>query len=241
MTKRVLFAGDSITRGNLGIGYLPLLAERFPDYELVNLGQDGDTLFGIQNRTLRHLKETGGYDLVVIAAGHNDIILSSFLRQSRIRRSIARRLVKNGSVPAPDCDSFVSRYRSFLESVGSIADSQIVMTTMSCINEDPASGTAQQRHRYNCGIRALSEQTDVPIADVGRAFDRALEERSCRDYCMKNLLSLRTFDKWRSKTHGRVDMLSRSRHLNLTIDGVHLNSRGAEIYANTIAPFLDRL
>ncbi len=78
MTKRILFTGDSITRGNLGVGYVPLLAERFDKYRLDNLGQDGDTVLGIRKRTLERLASDPHYDLVVIAAGHNDVILRAF-------------------------------------------------------------------------------------------------------------------------------------------------------------------
>jgi lysophospholipase L1-like esterase len=241
MAQRILFTGDSITAGELGVGYLPLLAERFPECELVNLGQGGDTVSGIRTRTLAHLRENGDYDLVVIAAGHNDIILPEFERKSPIHRSIARSLARSGSVPASDYDSFLDTYRGFIDAIRQATGMPIVVVTMSCVNEDPASSTGQRRHLYNRGIRAVAEEAGVTLADVGLEFDRVLREGECRDYLMENLLALRLGDRWKSRVPERADRLSESRQLRLTIDGVHLNSLGAGIYAATLAPLLETL
>ena len=128
--KRILFAGDSITKGELGCGYLPLLARQFPTFELINLGMDGDTVLGIKNRTTSHLREDSTYDLIVIAAGHNDIILSDFMKKSNIHVSIVKNLKKKGSVAASDYDEFISTYTSFISAVRDIAPAPIMVTTM---------------------------------------------------------------------------------------------------------------
>ena len=88
MKPRILFAGDSITRGDLGRSYIDLLADSFPNYKLVNLGPDGDTVSGISKRIMAYLVRDAEVDLIVIAAGHNDIILPEFLRNSMIHRAI---------------------------------------------------------------------------------------------------------------------------------------------------------
>lgn len=239
MAKRVLVAGDSITKGALGVGYLPIIAARYPACDLVNLGQDGDTLSGIRNRTLARLAREDDYDLVVIAAGHNDVILTEFDRRSTVHRSIVRRLAKKGSVPAHNFEHFVAIYRDLVAAVRKATEAGIVITTMSCVNEAPESSSAQMRIEYNKRIRAVATETGVDLADVGLHCDETFEEQECRDYLMENLLALQLTDRWKSKRPERADRLSRARGLHLTIDGVHLNSRGAQIYANAIAPFLE--
>lgn len=239
MNRRILFTGDSITRGRLGVGYLPILLERFPGTESVNLGLDGDTLSGIRTRTLAHLADSDGYDLVVIAGGHNDVILDAFRRGPLIQRLIVRSLERRGSVPAPDYQGFLAGYRSFLDSLRLAGASRVVLTTLSCINEDQSSRTARRRLQYNEGIRGLADEMDVQVADLGADFDRVLSGKECRDYFLPKPLATAFFDPVRTRTATAADRLSAARRLHLTIDGVHLNSAGALIYADSIAPFVD--
>ena len=41
---KLLFIGDSITRGRLGVSYVDIVQKRFPSYEITNLGRDGETI-----------------------------------------------------------------------------------------------------------------------------------------------------------------------------------------------------
>lgn len=238
VTRRILFTGDSITRGRLGVGYLRLLGKRFPGYELVNLGRDGDTLLGIKARTLAHLAGSHSYDLLVIVAGHNDVILPAFEQRSFVHRAVARQTARRGSVPAPDYESFLSTYRAFVEAIRSGAGIPVVVTTLSCINEAPAGSTAERRRLYNHGIRDLAQEMAMGLADVGAEFDQVLGVRECRDYFLPNPAATVLFDTWKSRTVAGADALSAARRLHLTIDGVHLNSRGAHIYADAVGSFL---
>jgi lysophospholipase L1-like esterase len=71
---QLLFIGNSLTRGQIGISYIDLLKADNPDWKIKNAGVDGDTLKNIADRVQ---KETPGtnYDYIIIEAGHNDIIL----------------------------------------------------------------------------------------------------------------------------------------------------------------------
>ena len=237
--KRVLFTGDSITKGELGCGYLPLLTQQFPEYELVNIGQDGDTVFGIMNRTISHLRKDSAYDLIVIAAGHNDIILPEFMKKSKIHVSIVKNLKKKGSVAASEYNEFVSTYTVFIRTVRDIFSSPIMVTTLSCLNEDLSAHTNEQRFKYNQGIRMIAKKYNLHLVDIAQEFNNVLNTFKCRDYFMNNLFESIIFDHWKSKTSRRADKLSRKRLLNLTIDGIHLNSRGAEIYNKLLASCLN--
>lgn len=237
--KRILFAGDSITKGELGCGYLPLIAQQFPSFELVNLGRDGDTVFGIMNRTISHLRKDSRYDLIVIAAGHNDIILSDFMEKSKVHVSIVKNLKKKGSIAASDYNEFVSTYTELIRSVRDILPSPIILTTLSCLNEDLLAPTNEKRSLYNQGIRKIASEHNLRLADIAEEFDSVLKESTCRDYFMNSLFTSLLFDQWKSKTQAGADKLSKKRSLNLTIDGIHLNSRGAEIYAKLLTAGFD--
>ena len=57
----------------------------------------------------------------------------------------------------------------------------------------------------------------------------------------RDLLESVLFDKRKSKTAERSDRLSKKRSLHLTIDGIHLNSKGAEIYEKHFSSILSRI
>lgn len=240
-TKRILFTGDSITAGKLGRSYLDLLTLQFPDYQLVNLGQDGDTVYGIMNRTVAHLQEDSGYDLIVISAGHNDIILPAFMQKTNTHRMIVDDLKKKGSIPAEGLNEYLSTYEAFIDSIQDAFSIPIIITTMSCLNEDLSTSTNEKRFQYNQGIRELGEKNNIGLVDVGEQFNQILRESDCRDYFMSNLLESVLLDSWRSKTTKAADKLSRSRLLHLTIDGIHLNSKGAEIYSKLFTEKMKQL
>ena len=76
MTKKILFIGDSITEGKIGIGYVDIIQQYFPEFQCKNYGRGGDTISGIFTRLLKILKtSTENYDIIVIEAGHNDLFL----------------------------------------------------------------------------------------------------------------------------------------------------------------------
>ncbi len=141
---RILFCGNSITRGELGCSYVKLLEKQFPDYEMTNLGLDGDTVSGIMNRTLSLLEKDDDYDLIVISAGHNDILLPAFRNQSAAYRSIVMLKKLQGSVPADSYTEFISTYEKFIDSVRDIFAAPVVLVTLSCINEDLSVATNRE-------------------------------------------------------------------------------------------------
>lgn len=72
--KKVLIIGDSITEGILGINYVEMLQNKFREIQFYNMGLGGDTLQGISDRLLKEIS-INRYDIIIIEAGHNDIIL----------------------------------------------------------------------------------------------------------------------------------------------------------------------
>lgn len=231
---RILFTGDSITEGEIGFSYMSLIQSALPDAEITNLGLGGDTLLGIRKRTLAHLKQDNGYDYIVVAAGHNDIILPSFEEKTFIHRTIAQRLRKRGSVPTDDPGDFQKVYQDFISDIKTISGAVIIITTLSCLNEDLTAETNQTRLKYNQAIKTVAERNQILLADVGQEFDKILKASECKNYFLDNLLATFSFDKITCANDNGADHLSAKRGLILTIDGVHINSKGAKIYHDTI-------
>lgn len=236
--KRILFTGDSITEGRLGCSYMDLLRKQFPESEFVNLGQGGDTVSGIHKRTIKYLQKNKEYDLIVIEAGHNDIILPAFLQKSIIYGSIANKLIKKGSVPAENDINFISIYSMFIHDIQIITKTPIIITTLSTLNENLTSDTNIQRIRYNDGIRNIAAENNLFLAEIAQAFDSVLKSKNTKDYFMTDIMQSALLDPFRSKTTLGADKISRKRSLFLTIDGIHLNSQGADIYSKILTAAL---
>ncbi|NPV00643.1 MAG: SGNH/GDSL hydrolase family protein [Brevinematales bacterium] len=231
---RLLFTGDSITLGQIGYSYVNLITEKLQGANIVNLGLDGDTLSGIMKRTLSHLHETKHYDAIVIAAGHNDIILPYFHTLGFMHRKIVKTLSKRGSIPVQDSDEFELKYCDFIGGIRKVTPSPIIITTLSCLNENPNSMTNRRRIEFNERILAVAKKCRTELADAGMCFDEVLRDKTTTDYFMNNLLNTFLFDKKACAKPNGADRLSEKRHLNLTIDGVHINSTGAQIYRDVI-------
>lgn len=227
---RVLISGDSITEGIGGYSYVDEIKNSHPKLQVVNLGLGGDTLTGIMKRTIMHLKENEDYDVIIISAGHNDIVLPYFSKQSLAHKFIVYELKRRGSVPTPDVKDFEAIYDVSIQQIQSITDARIIITTLSCLNEELSAETNKTRVDYNKAISAVAQKNQILLADVGRVFDEKLTGKQRRNYFMNNLINTFIIDHYTCRKNSKADALSTKRGFELTTDGVHLNSKGAQIY-----------
>jgi len=92
---RIAFLGDSLTEGWPGAAFFPLLEERFPQDELVNLGRTGDCVADLLRRL--PYQDPGPVDLVVLWIGANDAVSAAmdpastgaWSWEARVRRAVA--------------------------------------------------------------------------------------------------------------------------------------------------------
>ncbi|HUW89981.1 MAG TPA: SGNH/GDSL hydrolase family protein [Candidatus Nanopelagicaceae bacterium] len=231
MTKTILFIGDSITEGKIGIGYVDIIQHYFPEFQCKNYGRGGDTLSGIVTRLLKILKtHTEKYDIIVIEAGHNDLFLPYLKKKWNFTstRKVA---------PLNKIKDF---YDNGLRAISLHSKAKIIITTLSCLGEDVSSSLNQKRRLVNDQIKEVGSKHGAYIADVSPLFDKILRKCNSSNYLMDNPLNL-VFDYFRSKRMNWAESISRKRRLVLTIDGGHLNSKGAIIYAREISRILDML
>ena len=231
MTKNILLNGDSITEGKIGIGYVGIIQHRFPEFHCKNYGRGGDTISGVFTRLSRLLKTcTETYDIIVIEAGHNDLFLPYVKRKwnfTSIRKVTPLHKIKDF-------------YDNGLRTIKIHSKAQIILTTLSCLGEDISSPLNQKRRLVNDQIKEVGSKHGAYIADVSSSFDKILRKSISSYNLMDHPLNL-FFDYFRSKRINWVEKISRKRQLVLTIDGGHLNSKGAIIYAREISRILDIL
>ena len=231
MTKRILFIGDSITEGKIGIGYVDIIQHYFPEFRCKNSGRGGDTISGIFTRLLKILKaDSDYYNIIIIEAGHNDLFLPYVKRKwnfTSIRKVTPLHKIKD-------------TYDNGLRMVNLYSKAKIIITTLSCLGEDISSPINQKRRLVNDQIKDVGSKHGAYIADVSSSFDKILRKSISSYNLMDHPLNL-FFDYFRSKKIYWVEKISRKRQLVLTIDGGHLNSKGAIIYAREISRILDIL
>jgi len=231
MTKRILFIGDSITEGKIGIGYVDIIQRNFPEFLCHNYGRGGDTLSGIFTRLFKILKvDTEYYDIIIIEAGHNDLFLPYV--KSKWKFTSIRKVT-----PLNKIEDF---YDNGLRRIGLYTKAKIIVTTLSCLGEDLNSPINQKRRLVNAQIKEVGSKHGAYIADVSPFFDRILRKSISNYNLMDHPLNL-VLDYFRSKRTNWVEKISRKRQLILTIDGGHLNSKGAIIYAKEISRILNML
>jgi len=231
MNKRILFIGDSITEGKIGIGYVDIIQRNFPEFQCQNYGRGGDTLSGIFTRLFKILKtETEYYDVIVIEAGHNDLFLPYV--KSKWKVTSIRKVT-----PLNKIEDF---YDNGLRMVGLYSKAKIILTTLSCLGEVLNSPINQKRRLVNDQIKKVGSKHGAYIADVSPFFDKILRKSISGYNLMEHPLNL-VLDYFRSKRMNWVEKISRKRGLMLTIDGGHLNSKGAIIYAKELSRILNML
>ncbi len=233
----ILVAGDSITEGITGRSYIRLLQQQRPEHRYINLGLGGDTLKGITKRTLRFLRKRGDVDLLIFQAGHNDIILPSFAERSLPFRIFYRILKQRGSVPTSGVKAFERVYRHTLHNLMRQTSGEILVLTLSCITESPDSREDTLRREYNAAIKRAALDSGIAVADIGDAFDAELKYggSSYKNFNVRGIV----VDGIISRLPQGAERISIRRDLHLTIDGVHLNDRGAQLYADVIMREID--
>ena len=87
---------------------------------------------------------------------------------------------------------------------------------------------------YNQCIRQLADGYEVHLADVGQSFTRYLSQYNSVSKYLIDIFLQSYIDRMVTLVDGFTDYISNRRRLHLTIDGVHLNQKGASLYADTL-------
>ena len=231
MTKKILFIGNSITEGKIGIGYVDIIQCKFPEFQCQNYGRGGDTLSGIFTRLFKILKAPHqDYDIIVIEAGHNDLFLPYVKKKWKF----------TSSRKVTPLDKIESVYNKGLEMVGLLTKAKIIITTLSCLGEDFSSQLNQKRRLINDKIKEIGSKHEAYLADVSSVFDKILKKSFSSYNLIDHPLNM-VLDFFRSKRMNWVEKICNKRGLVLTIDGGHLNTMGAIIYAREISRTIDKI
>jgi lysophospholipase L1-like esterase len=240
-----LFAGDSLTEGTYGESYVERVAKALaggrsaPAIELVNAGRGGDTIQALLSRIdelLRHYRP----QWVILSVGTNDVWLPWLSAHSLgWKLWLFFRRLASGQTPTTDLDQFAAAYRALIDRAHTLAHARVLSCTVSPVGEQFSSPVNQRLARLNGVIKDVSAGCQVPVADVWQAFVGELATLARPSGYVPGEWLFTRLDQRRLRA-GRTspDKLSRRRRLLLTFDGLHLNSHGADLWANTVVAAL---
>lgn len=220
---RIGLIGDSLTEGRPGVSFFHLLQEQYPHMTFVNLGKPGESVKSLHSRLTKKKLET--FDLAFLWIGVNDVY--------------SKLLSVQAQPVAKDHEEFREYYQKVLECV--ISSSKVVITvTPAVVGEDLNNVPNQEIKQLNTLITSISHKhRNVYTLNLHTVFEQHLSSVKSSDYISTKVLRVMKDVLFYKKT-SRIDQLSKKRGLHLTLDGIHLNSNGAQIVADEYAAIIDQ-
>jgi len=238
-TSVYLFAGDSLTEGTYGESYVARVADALKrgeaglSGEAVNAGRGADTIKALLKRIDAPLHQHRP-DWVILAIGINDVWIPWLTSHSLIWKMWALvRRAKYGQTPTTDLDQFAALYRALIDKARHQAGARVLVCTTSVSGERLSAPQNRQVARLNGTIKRVAADCGAPVADVWQAFVEELAPLPQPSAYVGGELLFTMMDRRRIGTSS-ADEIGRRRQLHLTFDGLHLNSRGADLWASTI-------
>ncbi len=211
--------GDSLTEGRPGISFYNILNEEFPNDTLYNLGKPGETVISLTNRVSSQIPKNH-FDISFLWIGVNDIY-TKLLK------------VKANPITSNEVE-FQEHYKLLLEKIMSHSNI-VVAVSPTIVGENINSEWNKQIRVLGNTIFTLSKQYEnVLYLDLYIEFASLLENNNPSEYIATNPIKI----MWEAlflKKQEKIDLVSQKRDLYLTLDGVHLNSKGAALVANQYA------
>ncbi len=237
---KILFIGDSIIRGKQGVNFVKIIAKFFPHFKITNLGNDGETLNIISKRLLNHLREVNDYDFIVFEGGAGDVVIPSFLEKGKLFEFAYHHQKKKGMIPLTNSADFYSFLKKTIKEVKLLFKGKLILITNGCFNEKLTSELNSKRNEYNKIIKQLVSEEQLLLADAGLLIDEYLKTKNQTDYIYEIFWCVAYTDKIVTSFKTGASRLSKKRNLLVTIDGVHLNDKGAELFSQSVIKVLEK-
>lgn len=229
---KIAFFGDSITEGVLGVSYIDIMKKSLPDAELVNYGVGGDTVSSLKKR-IQKIENLRSFDVFVLFVGVNDV-LGKINFQHRVMK-----VIKNQR-PARNAVTFKAAYRKLIQHLLKY-NKKIIIIPPLLLGEDVRNNWNQLVEEY---AKIVEEQakffTSIKFIDMRNMYVEQLKGKKISSYLPLKLTSIKK-DLDTLKIDSIIDSKSKERGLHLTLDGVHINSIGANILARELVFELQRL
>lgn len=226
---KIGFYGDSLTAGHTGVSYLNILQAKFPQHQALNYGRDGDTVRSLYQRIVTQ-RLIQPLDLAFVWIGVNDVFV-------HVAWSFPLFKILERKLWARTPEEFTRNYANIL-TVLKPHTGKIVTVSPVCVGEDFRNRWNQQLEQYGQSIRQCSQADETIIAcDLRTRAAQELTSKSISPYIVKSVFRV-ALDALMYREPADVDRISAARGLHLTLDGVHLNSRGANLAAQAFGEII---
>lgn len=230
-SKLVCF-GDSIIKGELGSSYLGYLQNALPDLQIINAGENGDTILNLLRR-YHHDVIAHQPDLILISVGLNDLGTAygelSLKAYYRIFKHIRQAITPQ---------RYARYYRTLIHALRrELPNARILLCTPTTLGELPNQPVQALLDAYATVVRSLAAQEQLDLIDLRQSFLRSIKQdpRDGPHYHIWRPI----IDGYRIRKRGQsIQAISAKRGFRLLFDGVHLSPAGAELAAQTILPTL---
>ena len=168
----------------------------------------------------------------VLEIGTNDILLPFLETWSENWEKTIRGIRRKGRIIAADREEFLGTYAEILAKTG---PAPVLVISIPCIGEDLKNEPNRIVDHYNRGLRELCTRFGKTFIDFNSRQKEIIRGAGLRDpgFISKNSGRM-VADIIVTRNPAGADKLSEKRNLMVTMDGVHLNSRGARILADMI-------
>jgi len=227
---KIIFYGDSLTEGNIGASFIDKIKKRYPKNEIINFGKNGDTVISLYKRIIKNDLDISS-DLAFIWIGTNDV----FVKVSGLYYPIK---VFSNQRPSKDHDQFCDYYQKVVKIISKKAK-KVVSIPPIFVGEN-------LENKWNLEIKELSKHienisdmfSNVQYFDLRTVFVKKLKNKVTSDYVTKNFLT--TFSDYIKYNNPKeINKISDKRGLFFTLDGIHLNEKGAKIVTEEFSRIID--
>lgn len=227
---RIAFLGDSITEGVPKVSYFEMVRKELKK-DVFNFGKGGDTVKSLHNRIRRI--DLSQYDSFVLFIGVNDVY-SKINKTHKVFKTLRnQKWVK-------DIDEFKKEYESLIKHLKSF-EKEIVIIPPLILGEDITNKWNTELGEMVKMIECIvSNNSNLTYLDVRQDFIDYLSHKEISSYLPYSLMQT-IKDVQGLKTNLQVDNKSKERGLHLTLDGCHLNSKGAELVSSRIVTHFSKL
>ncbi|MCG8348417.1 MAG: SGNH/GDSL hydrolase family protein [Chloroflexales bacterium] len=230
-TIRIVCIGDSLTAGSESADYPALLQQRLGSRAFVtNLGKNGATTGSV----LRHLNiiARSEADVAVILLGTNDVL---FMFDSRMKW-VAR--FRGPSDPG----TFAQNLRAIAQAFTNVG-TRVLLVAPPPFGENPNHVLNHALAPYIEHVKHIATERGckyIPLnEEIGRCLDEGKRKGSEVEPAATSLAYKALFKK---RVLGRSwDQIADEAGLAFTIDGVHLNDRGARILVELVVSALEEV
>ncbi len=234
MTTRVACLGDSLTRAQLSVDYLDLLARRRPpgDVRLTRHGVNGDFAHNLLGRLDAVVAEAP--DVITVLIGTNDA------RASLAGYAVERAMQRKRLPERPSADWFRQCLGDVVERLRTRTDATIALLTLPVLGQQLDGAAARASEAYSrviAEVAAAHRVSCLPLherqtEELRRAAPPPIPFRHPTPAASIGVLARRAL------LRGSLDTIARRRGLVLTTDHIHQNSRGAGLVAEVIDAWL---